>query len=412
MTIYIYGSESFKSEINAVLRHSNIKFRLDDKGEVKELKTLEELKAAIEENPNNIYLIDDSKIIKKNILTDKIKFLKPKDGIEQEYLLDHGIGDVSVDSIDELSKHIIRRLDSIVEKEDDIEDIQDSIIEIVEGAYEEDSDEKTSEDYIVEQIEEINTTNDDNDKSIKEEEVEEVTLDDELSALLSSSKDDDDSFFEEENEYSNMSDEDALADILNQVEEVEIPESRVKKEVEDESEFEPSSNLDDLLVQLEESHNEQVDSNLEENIENRSSEDLEDLQDVLNQIEETSIPEQKEEDNTVDPLMDLSFDDNLDNIKNNEKSIEVKEVPNTQGENMSDDFSEFDTLSENDILAALNSVDNVTVTKEDKSQENITQASNSSNSVDVNSANTDDIAKLITQLLNNKTLEITIKVKE
>jgi len=412
LTIYIYGSESFKSEINAVLRHSNIKFRLDDKGEVKELKTLEELKAAIEENPNNIYLIDDSKIIKKNILTDKIKFLKPKDGIDQEYLLDHGIGDVSVDSIDELSKHIIRRLDSIVEKEDDIEDIQDSIIEIVEGAYEEDSDEKTSEDYIVEQIEEINTTNDDNDKSIKEEEVEEVTLDDELSALLSSSKDDDDSFFEEENEYSNMSDEDALADILNQVEEVEIPESRVKKEVEDESEFEPSSNLDDLLVQLEESHNEQVDSNLEENIENRTSEDLEDLQDVLNQIEETSIPEQKEADNTVDPFMDLSFDDNLDNIKNNEKSIEVKEVPNTQGENMSDDFSEFDTLSENDILAALNNVDNVTVTKEDKSQENITQASNSSNSVDVNSANTDDIAKLITQLLNNKTLEITIKVKE
>ncbi len=404
MTIYIYGSESFKSEINAVLRHSNIKFRLDDKGEVKELKTLEELKAAIEENPNNIYLIDDSKIIKKNILTEKIKFLKPKDGIEQEYLLDHGIGDVSVDSIDELSKHIIRRLDSIIEKEDDIEDIQDSIIEIVEGAYEEDSENKTSDDYIVEEIEDVSTEN--------KEEVEEVTLDDELSALLSSSKDDDESFFEEENEYSNMSDEDALADILNQVEEVEIPESRVKKEVEDESEFEPSSNLDDLLVQLEESHNEQVDSSLEENSETRSSEDLEDLQDVLNQIEETSISEIKEEENIVDPLMDLSFDDNLDNIENNEKSIELKEVPNTQGENMSDDFSEFDTLSENDILAALNSVDNVTVTKEDKSQENIAQASNSSNSVDVNSANTDDIAKLITQLLNNKTLEITIKVKE
>lgn len=110
--------------------------------------------------------------------------------------------------------------------------------------------------------------------------------------------------------------------------------------------------------------------------------------------------------------MDLSFDDNLDNIENNEKSIELKEVPNTQGENMSDDFSEFDTLSENDILAALNNVDNVTVTKEDKSQESIAQASSPSNAVDVNSANTDDIAKLITQLLNNKTLEITIKVKE
>lgn len=118
MTIYIYGSDSFKNEINDVLRHSNIKFRLDDKGEIKELNTLNELKNAIEENPNNIYLIDDSKIIKKNILTDKIKFLKPKDGIEQEYLLDHGIGDVSVDSIEELSKHIIRRLDSVLGKED------------------------------------------------------------------------------------------------------------------------------------------------------------------------------------------------------------------------------------------------------------------------------------------------------
>ncbi|RXJ91127.1 hypothetical protein CRV01_02290 [Arcobacter sp. CECT 8983] len=394
MTIYIYGSESFKNEINDILRHSNIKFRLDDKGEVKELKSLDQLKAAIEDNPNNIYLIDDSKIIKKNIFTDKINFFKPKDGIEQEYLLDHGIGDVSVDSIDELSKHIIRRLDSIVGKEDNIDDIQDSIIEIVEDAYHESNSDNTDE-YLLDQVQEVNP-----DEETSKDDIEEVTLDDELSALLSSSKDEDSYFYDEEENESEMSDEEALADILNQVEEVEIP----KKE---ESDFDPASNLDDLLVQLEESHNEQIDEKPETDEEKSDSQDL---QDVLDQIEESSIP-LKEDKEATDPLINLSFDDNLDNININESSIDVKKDSNTQGENMSDEFSEFDTLSENDILAALNNVDNVTVTKDNEDTKNV-QSDNSSNALDVNSANTDDIAKLITQLLNNKTLEITIKVKE
>ena len=127
MIIYIYGSENFKKEIKELLNHSNIKFRLDDTGEIKELKSLTSLKDAIEDNPKNIYLIDDSKIIKKNALNQKINFLKPKDGIEQEYLLDHGIGDISVDSMDELSKHIIRKLEAeAFDKESN--EIQDYIV--------------------------------------------------------------------------------------------------------------------------------------------------------------------------------------------------------------------------------------------------------------------------------------------
>ncbi|AXH13356.1 hypothetical protein [Halarcobacter bivalviorum] len=407
MTIYIYGSDSFKNEINDVLRHSNIKFRLDDRGEIKELNTLNELKNAIEENPNNIYLIDDSKIIKKSILTDKIKFLKPKDGIEQEYLLDHGIGDVSVDSIEELSKHIIRRLDSVLGKEENIEDIQDSIIEIVEGAYEEDSNSNASEDLKIEQVYEINAEP----EEFSSDEIEEhIELDDELSALLASSKDDD-PFFEEEGPQ--ISDEEALADILNQVEEIEIAEKQDKEnQLKEENEnFNPSSNLDDLLVQLEESHQGQILTSDEKTIDN---DDLSDLQDVLDQIEESEITvDNKIEENEVDPLKDLSFDDNLDNIINDEKSIDEDFNISTQGEKMSDQFSEFDTLSENEILAALDGVENLTITKEsEEKKENSVVASNNSNNLSVDSANADEIAKLITQLLNNKTLEITIKVKD
>ena len=403
MTIYIYGSESFKNEINEVLRHSNIKFRLDDRGEIKELNTLDELKKAIEDNPDNIYLIDDSKIIKKNILTEKIKFLNPKDGIEQDYLLDHGIGDISVDSIEELSKHIIRKLDSIIEKEDNnIDDIQESIIEIVDGAYEQDL-QNGIEDIDAE--EEIpNETSVDENQNSDENEVEEITLDDELSALLSSSKGDD-SFFEEDEDEDGVSDEEALMEILSIADEVDVPEKQETNG--DGDSFEGSSDLDQLLVQLEESHKEQIKST---NIEDEEGEvdkaqDYDDLKDVMDQIEERSISEEKIDNDEVSK--DLSFDDNLDNIEVDKKGIDMEDI-NTQGENMSDEFSEFDTLSEDDILAALNDVNKGVVTKQDDSNQEIAK-DDSSAPMDVSS---NDVAKLITQLLNNKTLEITIKVKE
>ncbi len=291
MIIYIYGNDDFKKEIHSVLNHANIKFRLDEHGQIVDLKSLDELKKAIEENPKNIYLIDDDKIIKKNSLNEKIKLLRPKDGIEQEYLLDHGIGDISVDSVEELSKHIIKRLDSFAfDKES--EDIQNSIVEIVEDAYEND---KKSEDYI--------------------------QLDDELSTLLS---------HEEEPKKGNKESKDLSFD----------------------------KDLDSIL-------------DIEENMDTN--------------YEESSV-------NEIDTLG-------------------VEEI----GENdMSNEFSEFDTLNEEDLLAALGDMDKVEVPMQKSSKEDFSSpVSKSSNEVaEMSVSNVNDIAELISKLLNNKTLEITVKVKD
>lgn len=297
MIIYIYGSDSFKKDIHNVLNHSNIKFRLDEHGEVIDLKTLDELKNAIEDNPNNIYLIDDSKILKKNALTQKIKFLKPKDGIEQEYLLDNGIGDISVDSIEELSKHIIKKLETLIDEKESNE-IQESIIEIVEEAYE-------------------------NDESKETEERNYIQLDDELSSLLS--------------QVDNKSDEITL------------------------DETEEISSLQDL--------------NFEED---------------FDKIE----------------IEKLKINKNLEDLdKNIEESI--------QGDKMADEFSEFDTLNEDEILAALDGFDsNVSTITTTNNKVSSAASINNNESLNISGAsNVDEIAQLISKLLNNKTLEITVKVK-
>lgn len=305
MIIYIYGSDSFKKEIHEILQHSNVKFRLDEHGEIKDLKTLEELKKAIEDNPNNIYLIDDSKIIKKNSLNQKIKFLKPKDAIEQEYLLDNGIGDFSVDSIDKLAKHIIRKLEALSAEEESTQ-IQDSIVEIVEDAY-----------------------------GQNENSEETFQLDDELSALLSN-KDD------------------------------EIEEPIIEQ-------------IDDISLMIED----ELKAQTSENEANLESEELSFEEDSAN--------------------IELDEENNIEEIK--------------EGVDMSDEFSEFDTLNEADIMAALDGVNEEKVSKEPIQQNVSSQVASkevlsSTESLDLGSSNVDDIAKLISQLLNNKTLEITVKVKD
>lgn len=293
MIIYIYGSDTFRKDIQQLLKHSNIKFRLDDNGEIKELKTLDELKDAIDDNPNNIYLIDDDKIIKKNSLNQKIKFLQAKDAIEQEYLLDHGIGDISVNSIDELSKHIIKKLEATISEKESNE-IQDSIVEIVEDAYEKN----------------------------EEGEKEFFQLDDELSELLSQ-KD------EEENETS-----EEIASAVEMIEEIESDSTK----------------------------------------------------------------------------NNLSFDEDLDNIEES-KNYKVEKVIN-QGVDMADEFSEFDTLNEADLLAALDGMDDMAPPSSKVSNNAPKVNSKPSENINLSGSNVDDIAKLISQLLNNKTLEITIKVKD
>ena len=130
MNIYIYGSQSFKKEIHQTLEHSNIRFKLDDNTLIKDIVNINELKEIIKNNPNDIYLIDDSKIIKKNSLNKKLKFLAPKDGIDEEFLLDSGIADLSIDSLSEIPKYILKKYEE--EKLNEPEEIIEEPIHEVE----------------------------------------------------------------------------------------------------------------------------------------------------------------------------------------------------------------------------------------------------------------------------------------
>ena len=85
-----------------------------------------------------------------------------------------------------------------------------------------------------------------------------------------------------------------------------------------------------------------------------------------------------------------------------------------QGElNMKDDkFFELDSLNEEDLLDALNVKSN---NKNKRNEEIDTKdlVEKNTNTINItNSSNTDELAQLISKLLSNKTLEITIKIKD
>ncbi len=316
MNIFIYGSDAFKSDIHNVLDHSNIKFRLSGDDDIKEISTLIELRTAIENYPKDIFLIDDAKIFRKNALNKKIKFLKSNDTIEEDFLKLHGIGDISINSLEELPAHIIKKLESEneISEDDDYHsstdhfDIQESIINIVDDAY--------------------------NNEELDDEE---ISLDDELSSLLSSNEED---------------------------------------EVDEEDEVEDS----------------QIDEDDEQNLYDDEIDDI-----IKDEIEDV-------------------FEENI-NLMEEEHNEEVEMIlDEKEGENMSDEFSEFDSLNESDILAALDGLDNIDISsvapvKTQSNNQVTNNLSSDEQGVNLNSSNVNDIAALITQLLNNKTLEITVRVK-
>ena len=123
---------------------------------------------------------------------------------------------------------------------------------------------------------------------------------------------------------------------------------------------------------------------------------------------------------------DLDF---LEDVFNNKETVkdeivneEIKEDVNKeekldeslQGElNMKDDkFFELDSLNEEDLLDALNVKSN---NKNKRNEEIDTKdlVEKNTNTINItNSSNTDELAQLISKLLSNKTLEITIKIKD
>jgi len=112
LNIYIYGDISFRNEIHKILDHGNIRFKINE-GEVVDVSSLYSLEELIEDDPTQIFLIDQKKIIEDNLLTNVFKFVIPKDAISKTFLDQHGIGDISLRTYKDLLIYIEKRLESI-----------------------------------------------------------------------------------------------------------------------------------------------------------------------------------------------------------------------------------------------------------------------------------------------------------
>ena len=96
-------------------------------------------------------------------------------------------------------------------------------------------------------------------------------------------------------------------------------------------------------------------------------------------------------------------------IKKEEKVADKETEQALQGDNMNDEFFELDSLNEKDLLEALNYKVEDNSSKSDYKPQ-VLSAKNETLSID--SSNVNDLSLLISKLLNNKTLEITIKIKD
>ncbi len=114
MNIYIYGTEKFKSNIKSILVKANLGINIET------LNTLFAIKTKLELSPQDIFIIDEAKIITTNFFTKKIKFFSPSDGIERELIEKYGVGDVCFNSINGMIGYINSRIKLEEKKIEDI----------------------------------------------------------------------------------------------------------------------------------------------------------------------------------------------------------------------------------------------------------------------------------------------------
>ena len=375
MNIYIYGNHSFKKDIHETLEHSNIKFKMDNDCVIKEINDLSVLKQTIKNNPYDVYLIDDEKIIKKNSLQKKIKFLTPKDAIEEEFLLDSGIADLSVNSLSEIPKYIIRKYED-QKKTNEQEKV--SIFDDVDSAADKDNN---------------------------------VELDEELAKLLAK----EDEVHEEQINIptDNYLESENLEDLFNISDDINFQQSSSndnisKNEFDDIMNFNDDFGLNNISFDYDDdaANNEPLDP-MEE--------------DFFKSISMDKEENDEEEDDENEIFEDIDFLEEI--FTNKEKNKQEKEEKVNENKifneslqrekSMNDgEFFELDSLNEKNLLEALSyNGDNVSNMNHTDLKTNILE--NSSNTISVNSSsNVDELAQLISKLLNNKTLEITIKIKD
>lgn len=407
MNIFIYGKDEFKKDIRKILSDSKIDQKLDDVS-IMQISDLDDLKEQIASNPDDVFLIDDDKILKKS----KFAFIKPKDAIEEDFLLQCGVSELSIDSFSEIPDYIIRkhkRLNQIKEK-NSIETISEENIETI--------------------IE--------NKETIKEEDL--ILNTDEVLVNLDDKKDID---FDEDFGLNNIDlDYDSESSIQKSDEELSVEVS-----LEDSNEI--NTNNDDLNnfisydFDIEDFKFEDSDFDFKDS----KSEDFDiSLADSLidNNLEKNDLDiNQKEEiilkaDNEAleDELLADEFEDlkSLDFIQEkNESTLEQEEIPylgeiekiiedsleediKIQKEDIKmNNFLNLDDINENDMLDALgiesssnNGVENIV----EKSIDIEKKDDNSSNSIELNATNIEDVTALLTKLLKNKSVELSIKIKE
>ena len=449
MNIFIYGNQNFKNEVHKILLNSKIETILEDV-KIEDISNIDTLKDNIAKNPDDIYLIDEDKIIKKS----RFKFLKQKDGIEEDFLLQYGVNDLSIDSLEEIPNYIIRKYERIAFKEKDKSEeiknedllLDNELANLLESKEQENSQNLTSS--ILEEPVGININELDNLIELESSDKEKLDTNyismedfDENFGLNNVSFDyDDDSTFNQDLK----SDEDLLQDILNSSIVDEDDYEFVGETFEDVNfldEIFPNNKILDIdensitpiNIVLQEKDKEETNEdelkkdeleNIEnfqfnevfQNIENKKDEDIKQIDKNIDIIE--NIEEKNEEEKTpeyenieIDELNDLNLEDfsfaDLD--LQNKKSEDVSK----KGEDMSDDFFELDSLNEQDLIEALSGsgISNVAQT-DTQSRQEPQKMEISNNNIDIGSSNINDIASLISKLLNNKTLEITIKIKE
>ena len=420
MNIYIYGNQRFKKEIYKILDSSQIK-KIDNNVIIKEISNLNDLKETIKAQPKDIYLIDDEKIIKKDSL--KSKFFAPKDGIDEQFLVESGVNDLTINSLNEIPEYIIRKYEleknledikkenkvelddelskllvnetQIEKKPENIPEIKDD--EIVSGVN------LNELENLIETTEETENIDlhklDNNDKITNE--FEDFNNDFGLNNI--SFDYDDDNILND----NSLSDEDVLSQILNSA---SIDEDNYEFLGET---FEDVNFLEELFPDKAEflATFEKPEKQVEDDKTEMTDEFVE-----FDDDEEVHLPDEE-----IQEVADLE-EDNFENEKkeviiepmDDEEDEESENFEDLEGENMNDnEFSELDSLNEKDLMEALNyKADEIVQVPKNQENTQIISNTNNKETVILNSSNVDEISQLISKLLSNKTLEITIKLKD
>ncbi|MBF7071306.1 hypothetical protein [Aliarcobacter butzleri] len=428
MNIYIYGNQRFKKEIYKILDSSQIK-KIDNNVIIKEISNLNDLKETIKAQPKDIYLIDDEKIIKKDSL--KSRFFAPKDGIDEQFLVESGVNDLTINSLSEIPEYIIRKyeleknledikkenkvelddeLSKLLASETQIEKEPENITEIKDDEIVSGVNLNELENLIetTEETENIDLHNlDNNDKIINE--FEDFNNDFGLNNI---------SFDYDDNNILNdnsLSDEDVLSQILNSTS-IDEDNYEFLGETFDEVNFleELFPDKAEFLATFEKP---------EKQVEDDKTEMTDEFVAFDDDDEEVHLPDEEiqevadlEEDNFENEKKEVIIEpmDDEENEEKNEEDEESENFEDLEGENMNDnEFSELDSLNEKDLMEALNyKADEIVQVPKNQENTQIISNTNNKETVILNSSNVDEISQLISKLLSNKTLEITIKLKD